>query len=56
MVKSTGMRPYLEALANDADRRDFENHVLGGIEKAYPSQQNGRVLFPFERLFFVAYK
>ena len=56
MIKSTGMRPYLELIESDKDKKDFEIEVLKAIEQAYPAQRNGRVLFPFKRLFFIAYR
>ena len=52
--RGTGLRPFLEALANDEERRDFERQVLDRYIAAYPRQPGGRVLFPFQRLFFVA--
>jgi len=54
MIRSTGLKPYLDRLANDAQRGVFEELVLDGIRREYPVQQNGKVLFPFKRLFFVA--
>jgi len=56
MVRSTGLKPYLERLESDTDKRDFENMVLADIIKDYPMQKNGKVLFPFKRLFFIAKK
>jgi len=56
MVRSTGLKPYLERLESDTDKRDFENMVLTDIIKDYPMQKNGKVLFPFKRLFFIAKK
>ncbi len=56
MIKSTGLKPYLEAMKIENDRRDFLKEVLREIELAYPAQGNGSVLFPFERLFFIAYR
>jgi trans-aconitate 2-methyltransferase len=53
---STGMRPYLERLANDEQRRVFQSQVLEECRFAYPEQRDGRILFPFQRLFFVAYQ
>jgi trans-aconitate 2-methyltransferase len=52
--RGTGMRPYLEALSAD-EIEDFEQLVLDGYRQAFPLQANGRVLFPFKRLFFIAY-
>ncbi|MCP4298631.1 MAG: methyltransferase domain-containing protein [Proteobacteria bacterium] len=56
MIKSTSLKPYLGRLKKDAEKLEFEAGVLNGIEKAYPLQKNGRVLFPFKRLFFIGQK
>ena len=56
MMRSTGLRPYLDKLDNDMDINQFEKKVLKGIEKAYPKQKTGKVLLPFKRLFFIGYK
>jgi trans-aconitate 2-methyltransferase len=53
---STGMRPYLERLAGDEERSVFQGQVLEECRAQYPRQQDGKILFPFARLFFVAYK
>jgi trans-aconitate 2-methyltransferase len=53
---STGMKPYLERLATDELRRLFQSQVLDECRPAYPEQQDRKILFPFKRLFFVAYK
>ena len=53
--KSTGMRPYLEKL-NEQERSEFTAGVLARIRKEYRVQEDGRVLFPFRRLFFIAYR
>ena len=52
--KGTGMRPCLERLPDEPSRRAFEDDVLEGCRADYPVQPNGRVLYPFRRLFFVA--
>lgn len=52
---STGMRPYLERL-DEKQQEEFKESVLTKIKKDYKTQQNGFVLFPFRRLFFIAYK
>jgi trans-aconitate 2-methyltransferase len=54
--RGTGLRPFLEALADDAERGRFEAMLGERYEKAYTRRANGRVLFPFRRLFFVAYR
>jgi trans-aconitate 2-methyltransferase len=54
--KGTGLRPFLEALADDADRAAFLDEYLLRIGQAYPPRSDGHVLFPFRRLFIVAYR
>lgn len=54
--RGTGLRPFLEALANDEERRRFEAKLLERYTAAYPRRVDGRVLFPFRRLFIVAYR
>jgi trans-aconitate 2-methyltransferase len=56
MIRSTGLKPYHERLENDLDKQDFEELVLNEIVKDYPLQKNGKVIFPFKRLFFIARK
>lgn len=56
MMRSTGMRPYLERLASESERDAFLAAVLDGVEREYPAHPNGRVLYGFHRLFFVAYR
>jgi trans-aconitate 2-methyltransferase len=53
--KGTGMRPFLEALPADAERDRFSGEYLDAIRAAYPPQPDGKVLFPFRRIFLVAY-
>ena len=53
--KGTGMRPYLDGLS-DEDKKKFENDVLAEVEKLYPVQKNGEIIFRFPRLFFTAVK
>jgi len=55
-IRGTGLRPFLQALADDDERRRFEELLLAGVEQAYPRRVGGRVLFHFRRLFFVAYR
>jgi trans-aconitate 2-methyltransferase len=54
--RGTGQRPFLEALATDGERNRFEAMLLERYKEAYPRQPSGKVLFPFRRLFFVAYR
>jgi trans-aconitate 2-methyltransferase len=53
--KGTGLRPFLEALSSDVDREQFLSEYLQRIRAAYRPQADGKVLFPFRRLFVVAY-
>lgn len=54
--RGTRLRPFLEALDTEAEKLYFERMVLDGYTQAYPRQNDGRVLFPFRRLFIVAHK
>jgi trans-aconitate 2-methyltransferase len=55
-LRGTGMRPYLERLDDDEQRQLFEQMCLEGFQEAYPPDDQGKVLFPFRRLFIVAYR
>jgi trans-aconitate 2-methyltransferase len=54
--RGTGLRPFLNALTNGEQKERFEEMLLEGYAQSYPRQQDGRILFPFRRLFIVAYK
>jgi trans-aconitate 2-methyltransferase len=54
--KGTGMRPFLDALSGDVERGRFTAEYLAAIRQSYPARPDGRVLFPFRRLFLVAYR
>jgi trans-aconitate 2-methyltransferase len=54
--RSAGMKPFLDSLPTDSDRAQFEHEVLDEVKKRYPLQPDGKVLFPFIRLFVIAYK
>lgn len=53
--RGTGLRPYLQALPT-AEQTLFESEVFHSVEKAYPIQKDGTIIFPFPRLFFIAKK
>ena len=55
-IRSTGLKPYLDRLPADEMKRKFEQEILEDIKKRYRAEANGKVLFPFLRLFFIAYK
>jgi trans-aconitate 2-methyltransferase len=54
--RSTAMRPCLSQLSSDAERAEFEQEVLETCRSQFPVQEDGRVLYPFRRLFFVGTK
>jgi trans-aconitate 2-methyltransferase len=53
---STGMRTYLERLPEESQRELFGRQVLEECRDSYPRQKDGRIIYPFDRLFFVAYQ
>jgi trans-aconitate 2-methyltransferase len=55
-IRSTGMRAYLEKLADDGQRAEFERLCLEEMEKTYQPNDQGKVLFPFKRIFVIAYR
>jgi trans-aconitate 2-methyltransferase len=55
-IRSTGMRPYLDRLGDDEQRQLFEEMCLEGFQEAYPPNDEGKALFPFRRMFIVAYR
>jgi len=52
-LKGTGLRPYLEALA-EPQRETFTRDYEREIATAYPTRRDGLRLFSFPRLFVVA--
>jgi trans-aconitate 2-methyltransferase len=54
--KGTGLRPFLDALASDREKTDFLAQYLERIQEAYPTRRDGRVTFPFRRIFLIAYR
>lgn len=52
--RGTGLRPFLDALATDSERDRFTDEFLEGVREAYPKRTNGKVLFPFRRVFAIA--
>ena len=55
-IRTTGLKPYLDRLPSDEMKSEFEKEVFTECKKYYKVQSNGKVLFPFERLFFIGYK
>ncbi len=52
--RGTGLRPFLTALPDDATRELFIADYIAGLEKEFPRRSDGRVLFPFRRMFLIA--
>ena len=53
--KGTGLRPFLDALKSDDQQSEFLESYLTKLSTAYSPRADGKVLFPFRRLFIVAY-
>ncbi|MFO1201041.1 MAG: methyltransferase domain-containing protein [Tabrizicola sp.] len=51
-TESTAMRPYVAGLT-EAERWAYVAAYDAALDKAYPALPDGRVLFPFTRVFFI---
>lgn len=54
--RGTGLRPWLEALPDEPTRERFLGSYRARLVAYFSERTDGRVLFPFRRLFFVAYR
>lgn len=54
-IASTGLRPFLDALGTEGERDEFVASLRRRVARSYPVQRDGRVLFPFRRMFVIAY-
>jgi trans-aconitate 2-methyltransferase len=52
--RSTGLRPFLATLPDNETRAAFMAELADVYEQQFPPQLDGRVLFPFHRLFAIA--
>jgi len=52
--QSTGLRPFLAKLPDDNTRSVFTTELADCYRQQFPSLADGRVLFPFHRLFVLA--
>ena len=55
-ISSTGLRPFLAALDSEAEEHRFVAMLAERVREEYPRRADGRVIFPFNRLFLVAYR
>jgi len=55
-VRSTAMRGYLERLPDERQQKLFEDLCLAEFEKSYPADEQGKVLFPYRRMFILVYR
>lgn len=53
--RSTGLRTYLAALSEE-DGAEFIADISAELEKEYPKQKNGEIIFRFPRFFFIVKK
>lgn len=53
-IRSTALRPFLDALSTDEERQTFVGWLLDSLTDAYPRLADGRVLVPYRRQFLVA--
>lgn len=51
--RGTGLRPYLNVLQEDK-KVEFKDDIMEQIIERYPMQKNGKIIFRFPRLFFIA--
>lgn len=52
-MKGTALRPYFTALSQ-TDAAMFQEQLAERLSAAYPRRPNGKTLFPFRRIYFVA--
>ncbi len=56
MMKSTRIRPYLDSIEDEAKSKAFEESLKKEIADVYKPLKNGKVIFPFKRLFMMILK
>ena len=54
--RGTGLRPYLDVLGEGPDGQAFLEEYRALLGPAYPVHADGKALFPFRRIFIVAYR
>ncbi len=56
MMGSTRMRPYLDQLQSDREKTEFEKILSESIDRAYDKIADGKIVFPFKRLFLLVHR
>ena len=54
--RGAGLRPYMDVLGDGPEGEAFLSEYLELLRSAYPMHADGKVLFPFRRIFVVAYR
>ena len=54
--KSTGMKPFLQSLPTEALKTRLINKIYKKCKNGYKYQKDGKIIYPFNRLFFIGYK
>jgi trans-aconitate 2-methyltransferase len=49
----SGLRPYLDCLADGEAQAAFRQESEDALKAQYPVQPDGKILFPFTRIFFI---
>lgn len=55
-ISGTGLRPFLAGLTTDTERAAFLSELSRLTELNYQTRPDGKVLFPFRRIFVIAYR
>lgn len=55
-ASSTSLSPYLQALPSEDAQMAYKEELLERYRNAYPAMNSGKVLFPFNRQFVIAYR
>ena len=55
-TSSAGMKPFIDSIEDAGKKAAFSNEILEIVRKDYLLNKNGKILFPFKRLFVIGYK
>lgn len=54
-ISGTKLRPYLNVL-DEEKQILLKREIVDKLTEVYPTQENGEIIFPFKRLFYIASK